>query len=280
MKALVDGDVLVYQFGWSAQTSTFKVLNEKDDELFTGRNKTECKNFLKDLEEFGTDTVEYTTTEGESNCTPIEDTFEGIDNRLKWITKKANCDDMLVFLSGKTNFRNDVATIKPYKGNRKASAKPVYYEKIREYFLTKHSAILSVNEEADDLLGIYQEEDTVICTIDKDLLTVPGHHFNFKSAELSEVSKDESVYNLQYQHLLGDNVDNIPGIKGMGPVKTERALKGKTERVRWQVISNLYRNEYGDDWEKSLLEVGTLLYIRQKEGEVWKLPRACTERDS
>lgn len=274
MKALIDGDVLVYQFGWIAQSAEFTVKDGDGEALFQGRNKTECNNFVKEVSGFGANVEEYTVVKGEDFCTPIEDTYSGIDSRVEWITKKSKCDTSQVYLTGKGNFRETVATIKPYKGNR-SSEKPLYYEKIREYFIDKHNAEVSEGEEADDLLGIYQTDDTCICTIDKDLWTVPGIHFNFKNAVLEDVTKEESVYNLQYQHLLGDRVDNIPGINGMGPVKTEKALRDKSEDKRWEVIADLYKKEYGEDWERCLLEVGTLLYIRQEKDEVWKLPLAC-----
>jgi hypothetical protein len=274
MKALIDGDVLVYQFGWIAQSADYTVLDNEGEVLFSGRNKTECNNFIKEVAGFGAAVEEYTVSKGEDVCTPIEDTYSGIDTRIEWITKKSKCTTNQVYLSGKNNFREGVATIKPYKGNRSGD-KPLYYERIREYFVEKHNAIVSEGEEADDLLGIYQTEDTCICTIDKDLWTVPGLHFNFKSALLDDVTKEESVYNLQHQHILGDRVDNIPGIRGMGPVKTEKALRDKSEEERWLLIADLYKKEYGNDWEKSLLEVGTLLYIRQEKDEVWEVPESC-----
>ena len=43
-----------------------------------------------------------------------------------------NEPDYRVYLTGKGNFRNDIAVTAPYKGNRKDKEKPVHLEAIRE----------------------------------------------------------------------------------------------------------------------------------------------------
>src|SRR6478609_6438642 len=45
-----------------------------------------------------------------------------------------------MFLTGKENFRDKVATIQIYKGNRDPANKPKYYSEIREYMISRHKA--------------------------------------------------------------------------------------------------------------------------------------------
>lgn len=275
MKALIDGDVLVYQLGWSAHNKEWEVKNNKGDVLTTEPTKTACNSFIKEMSQFSIATDGFKIELKKEWCNPLEETLGALDKKIAWIVKRSKCTEYQMYISGSTNFRTEVATIKPYKGTR-ASEKPLQYQEIREYLKTKHEAIVSENEEADDLLGIDQTEDTCICTIDKDLWTVPGWHYDFRIDLLDWVNGKEAEYHLQYQFILGDTVDNIPGINGLGKVKTKKLLEPSTNR--WADIADQYRKQYGEDWEESMLEVGRLLYIRQNKGEMWEIPKDCYER--
>ena len=63
-------------------------------------------------------------------------------------------------LTGKGNFRHDVAVTLPYKGNRKYTAKPIHYKAIRKHMVDKWDAIVTDGMEADDKLAIRQHELT------------------------------------------------------------------------------------------------------------------------
>ena len=88
----------------------------------------------------------------------------------------------------KPNFREKVAKKKTYKGNRKASTKPVHYDNLTEYILATYEVVMAEGLEADDLLSVYQrralaesnDPTTIICTRDKDLRMVPGMHFGWE----------------------------------------------------------------------------------------------------
>src|SRR5688572_28638282 len=45
-----------------------------------------------------------------------------------------------MFLTGKGNFRDNIATLQVYKGNRDPSHKPKYYTEIKDYLITHHGA--------------------------------------------------------------------------------------------------------------------------------------------
>src|SRR5690606_28686427 len=88
-----------------------------------------------------------------------------------------------VYLTGKDNFRDKIATIKVYKGNRDPLNKPEYYDEIRQYLIDYHGAEVVDGMEADDKMGIEQwkrkDRGTVIVGIDKDMKCIPGYHFNW-----------------------------------------------------------------------------------------------------
>ena len=51
--------------------------------------------------------------------------------------------DYRVYLTGKGNFRNDIAVTAPYKGNRKDKEKPAHLQAIREYLIEEWNAVVT-----------------------------------------------------------------------------------------------------------------------------------------
>jgi 5'-3' exonuclease len=176
------------------------------------------------------------------------------------------------YLTGKNNYRSEIATEQAYKGNRKDARKPVHYDSLREYLVSKWGFTVVDGQEADDAMGIkaYElpEDSSCIMTIDKDLDMIRGWHYNFVKEDLYYVTEKEAIKNFYIQILTGDRVDNIPGIKGIGPVKAKKILENcTTEKSLFKVVSE----KYDHDIDK-LTERGRLLWIRRKEKQLWKPP--------
>ena len=152
--------------------------------------------------------------------------------------------DYLVFLSGpkETNFR--YAINPDYKANRIGVPKPKWLAKCKEWLIDEYYATITHGCEADDFLGIYQTADTVICSIDKDLLMIPGAHFNFVTQKFSEVSELDGLKQFYRQMLIGDTSDNIFGIKGIGKVKAGKLIDDiETEEEMHHVVWHLYNDD-------------------------------------
>ena len=148
------------------------------------------------------------------------------DQMLRDILEATGADSYKVFLTGSGNFRRELTPT--YKANR-PDERPEHWQAVREFLVTQHKAMICEGWEADDQLGIEQDKvggTTVICSIDKDLLQVPGKHYNFVKKEFKEVSPYEGLKKLYLQALIGDRSDNIVGVQGIGPVKAEKALEG------------------------------------------------------
>lgn len=172
------------------------------------------------------------------------------------------------------NFRYDVATIKPYKGNRDKTHKPKYYKEIKTYLLDQWGAIGVDGMESDDAIAIEQfnhpDRSTVIVSIDKDMMCCPGYHFNWVKNELRyQPIKEANLFHF-YQMLVGDTTDNIPGINKIGDKRATKLIEelGRDEdRVR-QAVHELYQKQYGPDWQAAYDEVSRLLYILRKPEEL------------
>lgn len=183
-----------------------------------------------------------------------------------------DCDDYKGFLTGKGNFRNDIAVTVPYKGTR-PSEKPVHLQALRDHLVTSWGFVVVDGIEADDAVGIaayaVSEDESIMVHIDKDLNQFRGWHYNYRKREKYYVSEFEGWYNFYLQILTGDRIDNIEGLKGIGPAKGAKILKDcETIEQLYQAV--LYA--YEGDTER-VHENAHLLYLQRKEGDVWQPPQ-------
>lgn len=206
-------------------------------------------------------TVEYEGIAGYN----VDQMIEGVLARFK--------GQPSIYVTGSGNFREQVATILPYKGNRDPTHKPKYYKEIKKRLLDKWGAILVHGYEADDAMAIEQwkskDRDTVICTIDKDLDQVPGFHYNYVKQEMYNVTVADANRFFFWQMLNGDTSDNIPGIKGVGPRTIEKKWKEldyDLDSIR-EFVKSEYQRQYGESWEAAYHEVGALLWMIRVEGK-------------
>ena len=173
-----------------------------------------------------------------------------------------------VYLTGSGNFRREIAP--SYKANRPDN-RPKHWEAVREFLITNHKAVMCNGYEADDELGVQQDkmgETTVICSIDKDLLQIPGRHYNFVKKIAQSITLDQGLKFLYLQSLIGDRSDNIFGVAGIGPVKAEKALSDLLPEEWYDKCRELYNDD-----ERFHLNM-KLLYIWQKPNDNWEPPTA------
>ena len=184
--------------------------------------------------------------------------------------------DFEMFLTGKTNFRFDIAKSFPYKGNRKDTEKPIHLYATREHLIDSYGAIVSEGEEADDLISkraASLDYNCVVASIDKDMLQLPCWHFNFGRNEWSKVDEFEGLKFFYSQILTGDRADNIIGLYKVGPVKAEKLLQGcNTEDDLWEAVLKAYDGDLD-----RVVENARLLWLRRQEDELWTPPpeRMC-----
>ena len=184
-------------------------------------------------------------------------------------------DDFELFLTGKTNFRHEVAVSFPYKGNRQQE-KPDYLYEVRSHMIKDWAAVVSEGEEADDMIAIRATElypDCVVVSIDKDMLQIPGSNYNPGSRKWAEISEFEGLKFFYQQILTGDKADNIIGLYGIGPKKSESMLEDcESEEAMYRVCLDAY----GGDTDK-VLENARLLWLRRYPGQFWEPPKTTDE---
>lgn len=248
MQCLIDGDLVVYEVGFKSQ--------KKDPET------------------------------GDIIPSSWEDAMTTLDNTIASIA--ADCyatEPPILFITNKNNFRDEVAKECKYKGNRK-SDKPFHYHNLKAYMSAAYDCREREGLEADDLMCIEQnsrlkERDTIICSRDKDLRIQQGYHYSWEVAgqprfgpawvdeigtlALKRGGKKLFGTGLRFfyaQCLIGDKTDNIPGVRGYGPVKVFNTLvECKTKEDLEKAVIEVYKEKYKDDWRDKLLERGRLLWM-------------------
>ena len=265
MRALIDGDILVYKCAFAIQKKIYTVshLDEEFDEEIAKdfQYKKEAKEYIESLcaDHELTDRVEVEE---------VRNAYHSINCMIKTIVEETKATSYQVFLTGSTNFRKEVATLAEYKAGR--PPKPVHYKDVREFLMANHPTVESVDEEADDMLGYMQTDATCICSIDKDLLMIPGKHYNIDKRAKSKVSEPQGTTFFWHQMMTGDSTDNIPGLKGVGKAKADKVLDScefNLDLIEMEV-KDMYRKQFGDEWERYINEMAQLLWIRRKAGEI------------
>ena len=153
------------------------------------------------------------------------------------ILHETGAESYHVYLTGGDNYRYKYNP--EYKANRKDVPKPQYLQDLREYLVIDWKASVEDGQEADDAMGIEQmaSKDTVICTIDKDLLMIPGEHYNFVTGVKREQHPVDAIKHFYWQLIMGDRTDNLFGFDG----KARQTVPKKLEATMEQLAS--YGNE-------------------------------------
>lgn len=203
----------------------------------------------------------------------------------------------IFFFTGKTNFRNEIAKLRPYK--ERPSIKPFHYKNIKAYIKGTYDWRQQEGLEADDLMAIEQTSrlsETIICTRDKDLFTFPGWKYSWELAnqpqrgpllvtdlgtleynpEKKKLKGDGALF-FYAQCLMGDSVDTIPGLPKVGPKKAFDSLVGSSCREdALNRVLGMYAITYGEHAEDYLREQARLLHMvshkRDNKILLWGLP--------
>lgn len=181
--------------------------------------------------------------------------------------------DYEFFITGREppNFRETIAVTQPYKGNRSGTKKPEHLQALRDRLTDYWGAVVAQGEEADDLISKRMTElgDDCICiSIDKDLDTVQGWHYNFRKHNRYYITSWQGLYNFYKQLLTGDRVDNIRGVKGIGDKKADKLLAdATTEEELWSICVEAHGSA------ERALEDAILLHMRRKDNELWQPPK-------
>lgn len=226
-----------------------------------------------------------------------------VRERIDGILAATRAKSFKLFLTGKNNFRFDIATRAPYKGNREDTSKPFHWKTVSDFLINNYKVAICEGNEADDVMGEIQEYHvqlfrrgdkralvTAIASRDKDLRTQEGWHYSWSCGENQP---EKPLYYQPYieakrfffkQMLTGDNTDNIVGCgvkkmvkwggkmmlrrKGIGEKEAIKLLKdAKTLQEMYDIVKEQYDKVFENEditTEEVMLENAKLLYIGQE----------------
>ena len=225
LMGLMDFDIIMYSAGF-ASDNKYYVAPDGKDLKYKKDIVAHCKEFDLDTEEI------QMVIEPE----PIEHCLFTVKQMIHNIATAAGCGKYKGYITGKDNFRERVATIQKYKGER-PNNKPHWYKEIKEYLVKHQNGIIVDGMEADDAMSIAQcqaeEGTTIICTKDKDLWMVPGLKYDWGKQNKFTVLDEDGMRWFYTQLLTGDSIDNIMGC-GVREIKTymSGAKEGQTYNAR------------------------------------------------
>jgi len=254
MKLLIDADILVYNCAYAAQTP-----------VNWGSGIWTLHGDEKKAYAFLTDFVE----------------------KLK---VKLNASSAVLVLSSESNWRKFV--LPSYKSNRshadvgvlvsRAPNRPILYAPLRNSLL-KDEAVMVDYLEGDDVLGLLatdpeyalgftaDPEPSIICSSDKDMLTIPGTLYNWETNRTRQITLDEADRNHLTQALTGDRVDCYVGCPGIGKVTAAKLFVNVPTQELWPVIVGAYAKA-GLTEEEALIQARVariLRYGEHESGVVW-----------
>ena len=217
------------------------------------------------------------------NQRSAEEAYDRFEEKLEDIQNTTFCDDTQIAVCGDNNFRIDFySDYKNTPSRKKSKENNPYYFELRQILLDEDRVVPATGMEADDLVRIWAEEaraeekQFVVASVDKDLQCIAGHHYIIHRDELIHVTEDQADKHYWTQILTGDAVDNIRGLKGIGPKKAERILEGKpTSRARKQAVIDTYYEFYGKDWRTEMLHTGTLIHIMRTHDDMFDISLDC-----
>lgn len=177
-----------------------------------------------------------------SKVTDLDRALEQVDYFIEGLMKTTKASKALFCFSSSPNFRYSV--LPTYKHNR-TGEKPELYSEVRAYIEDKYECKTKPNLEADDVLGILSTlnpEQMVIATIDKDLMQIQGHHYNWRKDEYVYVTQEQADRFFYRQILMGDPTDGYSGCPYIGVKRAEDILIQAVvdEKSIWEAIVEAY----------------------------------------
>lgn len=208
-----------------------------------------------------------------------------LEQRIEHCMHETEATDAKFYLSSKTNFRDKISTT-GYKLDR--GEKPSQYANLRAVILGLYGGIIEEGLEADDCMAIQASlnpDDSIIIGPDKDLWQVPCWHYRYETGRISSLGpfKAENYGHFEYegskyfgygdrmflaQCLMGDPVDSIVALAGVGPAKAFKLLSPtQTYEEGLEAVVEAYKGFYGDEWESKLTENAQLLWMTRRLNE-------------
>lgn len=241
----------------------------------------------------GQETIKWDEETTSTHATKeLGDVCAEADAKIAEFKAQLEADQVIVCLSCATEDGWRVKLLPTYKAGR--GEKPMYLADVKQHLRSRYRTYEKPTLEADDVLGILSTHPTllpgkkIVVSTDKDLKTIPGWLWNpDKDAEPHLIDERDADFAHLLQTLTGDTTDNYKGCPGIGKVKANAILFGRsppwgTAAEAWQGVIETYA-------KKGLTEADALVQARvariarhtdydfkKKEIKLWTPPSGPT----
>lgn len=206
--AVIDGDIVAYRCAAANETRSIKATHKITGQIFTCPHRTSLKEQIKDLFEISEFDIEDVQTPDD-----VSFAYNAIKTTINALVKSCEADGFEIYISGDTNFRDNLPLPTKYKGNRAETIRPLQLKQCKEYVLNKQNGKIVEGEEADDKIAARQweglrsdSEITIACTQDKDANGSEGWLYNW-----AKMDKPVKISGLGEIHL-----DDKKELRGIG----------------------------------------------------------------
>jgi len=268
---------------------------------FYGHHKKKSGGWLALNKEYNLEEFEIEDTR---TVEPVEHALGLLKRQIESIVSNLEADKYYGYISGEGNFRKDICTLLPYKGNRKDLITPFHLDAAKEYLKKYHNAIASNAREPDDCVttdmysAIKKKENFIGVVFEKDYLGCDGTWYWPDNGELKVISgfgelhrEDTGVKGTgrlwkYFQCALGDSSDHYYAAcfsdQKNGEVSVYNKLKDCTndkeafeamkEHFMYlypepKVITNWKGDTFEIDWLYVMQEMFYLAHLERWEGD-------------
>ncbi len=180
------------------------------------------------------------------------------DKFIADVLTACNANSYIGFLKGsQPTFRHEYNS--DYKANRKTGTNEwlnkwdaVIKHRMISYWSFNQVEGMEAEDAVSILANAYLLQNLVIAHIDKDLMQIPGMHYDYKKQLQFTVSQAEAADFLAKQIIIGDSVDNLPGLPGAGKVFANTLIDGNRNNDAQFFVDPLhlamdaFRNKLGE----------------------------------
>jgi DNA polymerase-1 len=224
-------------------------------------------------------------TKAKPEVEPVEVAIFRFNDMMSRLLHKYG-DNYELYIGGQGNWR--YVLYPEYKSNRSNVPKPIWFNEVREHAVVQWKARLVNDIEVDDECGIRltqeneQGNPAVLVSLDKDLKTVPGRHYNFVKDIEETVSPIQALRYFYGQVITGDQSDHVPAFDGKFRSSVPQFVQTylnplqemKEEKEMYDHCCEVYQQHgcWGDEWLDILHRNASVLFIQKEYEQRWQPP--------
>ena len=197
-KLVFDYDFIVFKAACAVENRFVNVTNKKTNKELIFKNRTEVYGASRKrdggwLAEQEGLTLDDILIEDQREVEPLANALKVAKTIIEGTCELLNAESYYGYVSGRGNFRKEICTLLPYKGNREGMISPYYRDDVTKYLVDNHNAILTANQEPDDALttdmysAIKNSKDLIGVTNEKDYYGCDGKWWHYDLNKLVDI---------------------------------------------------------------------------------------------